>query len=107
MLDGWNIISGDFSVQDNILTLKTERAKRWLTATTTWDDYVIQAKVKLDVRQDVKSNAGYIFRCSDFDVDRTTSTVMFPASTTMQGQQPAKKPAAWKLATSNMAGAPL
>ena len=29
---------------------------------TTWDDYVIQAKIKLDVRQDIKSNAGYIFR---------------------------------------------
>ena len=29
---------------------------------------LIQAKIKLDVRQDTKSNAGYIFRCSDFDV---------------------------------------
>lgn len=32
-LDGWNIISGDFSVQDNILTLKDGAGKRWLTAT--------------------------------------------------------------------------
>ena len=67
-LDGWNIISGDFSVQDNILTLKDATGKKMVDGYTTWDDYVIQAKVKLDVRQDVKSNAGYIFRCSDFDV---------------------------------------
>ena len=67
-LDGWNIISGDFSVKDNTLTLKDGAGKKMVDGYTTWDDYVIQAKIKLDVRQDTKSNAGYIFRCSDFDV---------------------------------------
>ena len=44
-LDGWNIISGDFSVQDNILTLKDATGKKMVDGYTTWDDYVIQAKV--------------------------------------------------------------
>ena len=49
-------------MQDNILTLKDGAGKKMVDGYTTWDDYVIQAKVKLDVLQDVKSNAGYIFR---------------------------------------------
>ena len=67
-LDGWNIISGDFSVKDNTLNLKSAQGKKMVDGYATWDDYVIQAKIKLDVRNDIKSNAGYIFRCSDFGV---------------------------------------
>ena len=67
-LDGWNIISGDFSVKDNTLNLKSAQGKKMVDGYATWDDYVIQARIKLDVRNDIKSNAGYIFRCSDFGV---------------------------------------
>ena len=65
-LDGWNIIDGNFSVKDNEMHLEDGAGKKMVDGYATWGDYVIKAQVKLDTRTDVKSNAGYIFRCSDF-----------------------------------------
>ncbi|WP_343377334.1 LamG-like jellyroll fold domain-containing protein, partial [Ligaoa zhengdingensis] len=66
-LAGWNVVSGTMSVADN--TLKIERKsngdKLW-DGYATWSDYTIKARVKLDVNTSSKSNAGYVFRASDF-----------------------------------------
>ncbi|MBC8546546.1 DUF1080 domain-containing protein [Clostridiaceae bacterium NSJ-31] len=66
-LAGWNVVSGTMSVADNTLTIarKSNGDKLW-DGYATWSDYTIKAKVKLDVNTESKSNAGYVFRASDF-----------------------------------------
>lgn len=68
-LSGWNVISGEAEVKDGILNLKrVNNGDKLVDGYATWSDYVIRAKVKLDINPASKSNAGYVFRATDFTV---------------------------------------
>lgn len=105
-LDGWNIIDGNFSVKDNEMHLEDGAGKKMVDGYATWGDYVITAQVKLDARTDVKSNAGYIFRCSDFGTGQDDLRDMCSVSTTMRPRSALRTPAVLNLETSIMAGGP-
>ncbi|MDC0700443.1 DUF1080 domain-containing protein, partial [Blautia wexlerae] len=65
-LNGWNIVSGDVSVNDNTLYIAKGAGKKLVDGYATWSDYVLKAKIKLDIDPNAKSNAGFVFRSSDF-----------------------------------------
>ncbi|ROR27510.1 glycosyl hydrolase family 2 [Mobilisporobacter senegalensis] len=65
-LNGWNIIEGDFSVNDNTLFIPEGKGLKMVDGYATWDNYVLSAKIKLSATKNVKSNAGFVFRASDF-----------------------------------------
>ena len=65
-LKGWNIIAGDFSVDDNILYIQPGKGSKMVDGYATWKNYTLSAKIKLDMTSKEKSNGGFIFRSSDF-----------------------------------------
>lgn len=65
-LNGWNIIEGDFSVNDNTLFIPEGKGLKMVDGYATWDNYVLSAKIKIAATKDQKSNAGFVFRATDF-----------------------------------------
>lgn len=65
-LSGWDIIEGDFSVNDNTLLIPQGKGLKMVDGYATWDNYVLSAKIKLAAKDNLKSNVGFVFRASDF-----------------------------------------
>lgn len=66
-LAGWSLISGEASVNNNTLTLaKKSLGDKIVDGYATLGNFTLTAKIKLDASSTGKSNAGFVFRSTDF-----------------------------------------
>lgn len=66
-LSGWNLISGEANVSNNTLYLaKKSLGDKIVDGYATLGNFTLSAKIKLDASSTGKSNAGFVFRGTEF-----------------------------------------